>query len=150
MARKKKTGTNKELVSFNRIAKENNLTYGQLQALETKGQVKVMGNQLSKRNKEGVMSNYTRETRRESFEKLDSESVKRHIIEILRCGTALTAREIAMAMYEQKIIPYPVRQAVAPRLTELEAAEVVETVGKVFDEETKRNVAAYKLIKFFA
>lgn len=87
----------------------------------------------------------TSETRKESYLNLDSETSTKHILEVLKCGKALTAREVSVILYEKKLIPYPVRQATAPRLTELEAAGVIEAVGKVYDEESKRNVAAYRI-----
>lgn len=88
----------------------------------------------------------TTDTRRESYKNLDRETVYKNIIEILQDGSALTAREIAVEMYNRKLIPFPVRQAVAPRLTELEAQDVVEVMGKIYDKQTKRNVAAYRLV----
>lgn len=88
----------------------------------------------------------THETRRESNEQLDRETLNQHIISTLKEGKALTAREIAVIMYNKKYIPYPVRQAVAPRLTELEAEDVVEVIDKVYDQVTKRMVAVYRLV----
>ena len=88
----------------------------------------------------------TEDTKIESYEQLDKATAYKNIISVLINGAALTAREIAIVLYEQKIIPYPVRQAVAPRLTELEAAGVVEVTGKAYDCATKRNVAMYKLV----
>jgi repressor of nif and glnA expression len=74
--------------------------------------------------------------------------MRKRVIEVLdRSSRFLTAREIATELYKDKLIPYPVRQAVAPRLTELESDGIVEAVGKVYDEATKRNVAVYKLVK---
>lgn len=90
----------------------------------------------------------TETTRHESYELLDSATMRKRVIEVLdRSSIFLTAREIAIELYKDKLIPYPVRQAVAPRLTELEADGIVEAVGKVFDEATKRSVAVYKLVK---
>jgi len=88
----------------------------------------------------------TEETRRESYEKLDNETLYKHIIEILQNGAVMSAKEIAVVMYTRNYIPYPVRQAVAPRLTELTDRGIIETAGKVYDYETKRNVAAYRLL----
>ena len=89
----------------------------------------------------------TEETRRESYEKLNSATLNKHIINILGSGELLTAREIAGIMYEKQYVLYPVRQAVAPRLTELVDEGVIEVVGKVYDHETKRSVAVYKLVQ---
>lgn len=85
-------------------------------------------------------------TKRESYEQLDRETAYKHIIDVLTTGAALTAREIATELHKQKLIPYPVRQAVAPRLTELESVGIVEVVGKAYDVETKRKVALYRLV----
>lgn len=88
----------------------------------------------------------TEDTKIESYEQLDKATAYNHIISVLSNGVALTAREIAVELYKQKIIPYPVRQAVAPRLTELEDGGAVEVTGKAYDKVTKRNVAVYKLV----
>lgn len=92
----------------------------------------------------------TRETRRESYEALDAATVNRHIIGILEGvlvdSEGMTAREIAEEMHTRGVIPYPVRQATAPRLTELAAEGVVEVTGKKLDEQTGRNVAVYRLV----
>lgn len=87
----------------------------------------------------------TNKTRRESYAKLDTANLNRHIVEVLENGGAMSAREVSLTLFEKKLIPFPVRQAVAPRLTEMMADGIVESVGKVYDEETKRNVAAYRL-----
>ena len=92
------------------------------------------------------MSNITTETRRESYENLDNTTMYKYIRLIL-AGRKLTAREIAKILYHQHVIPYPVRQAVAPRLTELEAEGIVEVTGKAYDSETKRSVAVYQLVE---
>lgn len=89
----------------------------------------------------------TSETRRESYEHLDNASINKHIINTLGEGARLTAREIAYILYTRGCIPYPVRQAVAPRLTELTEDGIVETIGKKLDEETGRSVAVYRLVR---
>lgn len=89
----------------------------------------------------------TETTRQESYELLDSSTMRKNIIEVLNRTDVLSAREIAIELWKEKLIPFPVRQAVAPRLTELEYDGIVEAVGKVKDEATKRNVAVYKLVR---
>ena len=83
----------------------------------------------------------TEETRRESYERLDSATIKKCIVEILRDGAEYTAREVAMKMYGKAD-----RQAVAPRLTELAAEGIVEAVDKKRDIVTGRKVAVYRLV----
>ena len=88
----------------------------------------------------------TEETRRESYELVDAKTVRRKVLSILKKSSApITAHEIAKELHGQHLVPYPVRQAVAPRLTELVDSGSVEVVGKVFDAETQRNVALYRL-----
>ena len=90
----------------------------------------------------------TEETRLESYLLTDSSTIRMKILNILReRGQALSACEIAWLMYAKNYIPYPVRQAVAPRLTELVDEGLVIVTGKVYDAETKRNVAAYKVVE---
>lgn len=89
----------------------------------------------------------TAETRRESYEKLDDTTFNRRIVDILQDGKKMTAREIAVIMHAKNYVPYPVRQAVAPRLTELESAGVLEVCGKAYDDVTQRHVAVYRLVE---
>lgn len=88
----------------------------------------------------------TEETRNASYDKLDNETMYKRIKDILKTGERLTAREISERMYVKKYIPFPVRQAVAPRLTELESKGQVEVCCKVYDKITERYVAAYRLV----
>lgn len=89
----------------------------------------------------------TKSTRRESYEKLDARTINKRIISVLQDGKARTAREVAVELYKLKYIPFPVRQAAAPRLTELVDMGLVEVAGKAYDQDTKRNVAVYRLVK---
>ena len=93
------------------------------------------------------MSSITKETRKESYEKLDSATIRQLCLDVLSNGKPTTAKEIAVILHERHLIPYPVRQAVAPRLTELMQEGKVEAVDKVYDPETERNVAVYRLVK---
>ena len=92
------------------------------------------------------MSRITKETRKESYEKLDSATLRQKILDILSNGVALSAKDIAVILHNRHLIPYPVRQAVAPRLTELVEEGLVEVWGKTYDTDTERNVAAYRLV----
>ena len=93
------------------------------------------------------MSSITKETRKESYEKVDSATMCRLVLDVLSNGKPATAKEIAVILYERHLVPYPVRQAVAPRLTELMQEGKVETCGKAYDQETERHVAVYRLVK---
>ena len=65
------------------------------------------------------------------------------VLGVLSNGISLTANEIA-----KKINKNWTRQNVQPRLNELrDKYGIVEEDGKKYDEETKRNVTAYKLIE---
>ncbi len=57
----------------------------------------------------------------------------------------LTAREIAIILYNQGMIISNERQATQPRLTELVDEGIVKVIGKRKDEITNRNVAVYTL-----
>ena len=95
-----------------------------------------------KRGKTGT----TAITRRESNQKTERSAACQRILTVLSQSTLpLTAREIAVELHNNGLVPYPTRASVQPRLTEMLDDGVVIVAGKVFDEETKRRVAAYKL-----
>ena len=87
------------------------------------------------------------ETRRESHALVEKETLYKHIIEVLQGDVKLTAHEIAVIMYDKGLPVYPVRQSVAPRLTELVKFGVVKADGKKYDKATKRHVALYRLVR---
>lgn len=90
----------------------------------------------------------TEETRRESHELVDKETLYKHIIAVLQGDDVkLSAREIAVLMYNRGLVGYPQRQAVAPRLTELVQCGIVKADGKKYDRVTKRHVALYRLVR---
>lgn len=89
----------------------------------------------------------TKITRRESYRKLDAKTINKRILSILQDGKERTAREVSVEMYKLNYIPFPVRQAVAPRLTELVGVGLIEVTGKTYDQESKRNVVTYRLVK---
>lgn len=91
----------------------------------------------------------TTDTRWESFEKLDRKRLYDLIISTLikNDENGLTAREIAVILYNQGFVINNDRQAVQPRLTELVDRNVVKVIGKRFDNITERNVAVYTLVK---
>lgn len=84
------------------------------------------------------MNEITRDTRRESY-LLRPTPRQKEIIDVLR-GKEMTAREIAYAL------GFSERNAVAPRLTEMEKIGHVKVVGTRLDKGTKRRVAVYSIM----
>lgn len=89
----------------------------------------------------------TEETRRESHKQVDKDTLYKYIVEVLQGDVKLTAHEIAVIMYDKGLLVYPVRQSVAPRLTELVQCGIVKADGKKYDPVTKRHVATYRLVR---
>ena len=58
----------------------------------------------------------------------------------------MTAKEIAVKLYELKLIPSTERNFVSPRLTELVKQGKVETVGKKICQYCNRKVAIFRII----
>lgn len=84
----------------------------------------------------------TKETRAESFKKLDKQTRYNLILECLeKHQKGLTAREIS------EELGFVERNATAPRLTELVGLKKVETLSKKYDEKTGVNVAVYTIKK---
>lgn len=91
------------------------------------------------------MSILTMQTRHESNKK--KEEVRpilyTRVLSILSEGETLTANEIA-----KRINKNWKRQDIQPRLNELrDKYHLIEENGKKYDNETERNVTAYKLIE---
>ena len=95
------------------------------------------------------MNEITKETRRESFSKLELNKKCKLIYEQLGSGE-YTARELAIKIYDTKdeegkrLIRTAERQETAPRLTNLKELGLVEVVGKRYDEISGCNVAVYR------
>ncbi len=87
----------------------------------------------------------TFENRREANETVDRERRYRQIKEILGGGKEMTAKEIAVEMFQRGYIPTTERNFAAPRLTELSQNGVVEPIGKQKCEYTGKMVAVYRL-----
>lgn len=87
----------------------------------------------------------TLETRSESEAVLDKKKRYSQIIEVLTGGKEMTAKEIAVVMYQRGYIPTSERNFTAPRLTELSYKGVVEPIGKQKCSYTGKTVAVYKL-----
>lgn len=89
----------------------------------------------------------TLDTRAESHEKVDKNKRYSQIIEVLKVGKEMTAKEIAVAMALKGDIPTSERNFTAPRLTELSKKGIVEPIGKEKCEWTGKTVAVYRLIE---
>ena len=91
----------------------------------------------------GEIITYT--TRSIANETVDKGKKYKQIIEILAGGKEMTAKEIAVEMWNRGYIPTSERNFTAPRLTELSYKGVVEPVGKQKCTYTGKTVAVYKL-----
>lgn len=91
----------------------------------------------------GEIVTYT--TRSESNETIDKTKRYKQIIEILEDGKQMTAKEIAVEMWNRGYIPIPERNFTAPRLTELSYKGIVEPIGKEKCLYTGKTVAVYAL-----
>lgn len=95
------------------------------------------------------MNEITKQTRKESFKKLNPKSKCKLIYEQLGNGE-YTARELAIKMYNTKdeegnrLLKTDARQETAPRLTDLEKLDLVEVIKKKYDSESGCNVAIYR------
>ena len=101
-----------------------------------------MKNKMIERRKGQVP---TLETRSETNETVDKQKRYRQIIEILKDGKQMTAKEIAVEMYNRDYIPTSERNFTAPRLTELSQKGIVEPIGKIKCQYTGKTVAVYEL-----
>ncbi len=96
-----------------------------------------------KMRRAGEIVTYT--TRSESNETIDKTKRYKQIIEILDGGNQMTAKEIAVEMWNRGYIPLPERNFTAPRLTELSYKGIVEPIGKEKCLYTGKTVAVYSL-----
>lgn len=87
----------------------------------------------------------TLETRAESHDSVDKAKKYKQIIEILRGGKEMTAKEIAVEMWKRLYTKNYDRNNAAPRLTELSKKGIVEPIGKKKCRYTGKTVAVYKL-----
>ena len=88
------------------------------------------------------MNNITKETRNESYKKIELKKKNKLIYDNL--DKEYTARELAKKMYKNGLIRTAERQETAPRLTELVNCDLVEVIGKRFDTISNCKVAVYK------
>ena len=89
----------------------------------------------------------TLSTRAEAHEQVDKQKRYAQIIECLEEKPKMTAKEIAVMMWQKGYIPNSERNFTAPRLTELSKEGVVEPVGKTKCEYTGKTVAVYQIRK---
>lgn len=92
------------------------------------------------------MSIVTQQTRQLSFENIQQKKKMRYeqILDVLRKGKR-TAKEIAVKLYELKLIPSSERNYTAPRLTELEQMGLVKSTSKKKCQYTGKKVAIYEI-----
>ena len=95
------------------------------------------------------MNKITKQTRKESFEKIQLKKKCKLIYEQLGSGE-YTARELAIKLHNTKdeegnrLLKTDARQETAPRLTELVDLDLVEVIKKKYDKESGCSVAVYK------
>ena len=95
------------------------------------------------------MNDITKQTRKESFEKIQLKKKCKLIYEQLGSGE-YTARELAIKMHNTKneegnrLLRTAERQETAPRLTELVELDLVKVIKKKYDEISGCSVAVYK------
>lgn len=91
------------------------------------------------------MNSTTQETRQLSFTDIQDKKKKRYEQILNRLGNReMTAKEIAVEMFELGMIASTERNYTAPRLTELEQMGYVEVIGKKKCEWTGKMVAVYR------
>lgn len=90
------------------------------------------------------MNIITMQTRNNSFNDAQKKKTVRYE-EILKClNRPKTAKEIAVELYDDGIIPSSERNYTAPRLTELEDKDIVRVIGKKKCKWTGKMVAVYQ------
>lgn len=92
------------------------------------------------------MNEITRETRQLSFQDINKNKRKRYeqILEILK-DKEMTAKEVAVEMYNRNLTDSTDRNYSQPRLFELVNMNYVEVVGKKVCEYTNKKVSVYRL-----
>lgn len=86
----------------------------------------------------------TTQTRQLSFNDIQEKTKKRYEQILERLDKPKTAKEIAVELFELRLIPSTERNYTAPRLTELEKMGLVEVIGKKKCDWTGKQVAVYK------
>lgn len=96
---------------------------------------------IERRNGEMI----TLETRGESYETVDKAKRYGQILECLKETPKMTAKEIAVRMWEKGYTPTSERNFTAPRLTEMSQMGIVEPVGKMKCQYTGKTVTVYDI-----
>lgn len=91
------------------------------------------------------MNSIARETRKESYEKIDKNAREQQILKILSDGIERTAREIAFEMCERGFTNTVERNNASPRLTDLLEKRQVIIVGRAMDYTTGKKVSVYRI-----
>lgn len=78
---------------------------------------------------------------------VEREKLYAEIKKVYENGKEMTARECAEVLFKKRIVPYPLRQCAAPRLTELCKMNQFKTVGSKFDETTNKTVTVYRMVE---
>lgn len=86
----------------------------------------------------------TLSTRAQAHDTVDKQKRYQQIIECLQVKP-MTAKEIAVMMFQKKLIPTSERNFTAPRLTEMSQNGIVEPFAKTKCEYTGKTVAVYRL-----
>lgn len=87
----------------------------------------------------------TKETRADAHASVDKEKRYRQILDCLKERPELTAKEIAVMLNMNGMIPTSERNFTAPRLTEMTQKGLVEPVGKRICAYTGRMVTVYRI-----
>ena len=87
----------------------------------------------------------TKETRKESYEKVNKKLREQQVLAILSDGKERTAKQVAIEMKQRKFINDDDRNNASPRLTSLLEQRKVIVVGKELDGHTNKKVAVFKI-----
>ena len=85
----------------------------------------------------------TADTRAMAHETVDKQKRYQQITDCLRRCGPMTAKELAVELCTEGVIPSTERNLTAPRLTELSKRGVVEPIGKTKCRYTGKTVAVY-------
>ena len=91
-------------------------------------------------------TNPTIECKHDAHETVNKSLRYRQIKAILKGKKGLTAKQIAVKLYNKGLCPDSDRNHVSPRLTELCEKGIVEPIGKTLCEYTGRKVTVWRLL----